>query len=494
MIVIGAGRQEHAMRLAQGGLTVAIVGGGFSGAAVAAHLARDPAFGKGRIVVFEPRPHLGRGLAYDTDNNAHRVNVPANRMSLDVNDDDHFVRWLDLNDEISRDPAALASDGKVYPRRGVFGRYVSDYVKPYLLSGVVRHEQSRVVAVQRAPSGWVVIAENGARVAADILVIATSHPAPQSPKELDQPLKGHPRYVRDTTTPDALDGIRREDRVLVVGAGLTSADVISTLGQRGHIGPITVFSRRGLRSRGHAAITQEPFGDFLFPASTTVLALVRRVREAIKQAEAEGRSWHAVFDALRAQGGMIWRRLPIAERRKLVCHLRPFWDVHRFRIAPQVETVLEDGLRSGRLRFLAASLMEVTRAGEAVEVTLRRRGGGIDHNVYDAVVVTTGPAHGGILASQKWLAGLGEVGLLRVDETGLGLSCDDASRALRSDWRAISDLFISGPLARGTFGELMGLPQVNEHAILVANSIARLAEQGSHAPIPIVGLRGPAKG
>jgi len=478
------------MSASQGSLTVAIVGGGFSGAAVAAHLARDPAFGEGRIVVFEPRPHLGRGLAYDTDNNAHRVNVPANRMSLDINDDDHFVRWLDLNDEISRDPAALASDGKVYPRRGVFGRYVSDYVMPYLLSGVVRHEQNRVVAVQRGASGWVVTAENGVRLVADILVIATSHPAPQSPRELDRTLNGHPRYVRDTTLPDALDGIRREDRVLVVGAGLTSADAISTLDQRGHIGPITVFSRRGLRSRGHARVNQEPFGDFSLPPSTTALALVRRVRDSIKAAEAEGLTWHAVFDALRAQGGMIWRRLPVAERRKLVRHLRPFWDVHRFRIAPQVETVLEDGVRSGRLRFLAASLIDVTRAGEAVEVTLRRRGGGVDHNVYDAVVVTTGPAHGGILASQEWLAGLGEAGLLRIDETGLGLFCDDASRALGSDGRAISDLFISGPLARGTFGELMGLPQVNEHAILVANSIARLAEQGSHALIPDVRFAG----
>ncbi len=42
---------------------VAILGGGFSGAAVALHLADAIPGGSAEIVVFEPRAELGRGLA-----------------------------------------------------------------------------------------------------------------------------------------------------------------------------------------------------------------------------------------------------------------------------------------------------------------------------------------------------------------------------------------------------------------------------------------------
>ncbi|CAN7656343.1 FAD/NAD(P)-binding domain-containing protein [Pararhizobium sp. LjRoot255] len=464
----------------ESGLIVAIVGGGFSGAAVAAHLAQHAAFGDGRIVVFEPREHLGRGLAYDTENDAHRVNVPAGRMSLALDDDDHFLDWLERNGEIAKDRAALAEDGNLYPRRGVFGRYVSDYVQPFVLCGVVRHERSRVISVLRRGAGWLVLAENGRQTLADILVVATSHPAPHAPESLDRALTGHPRYIPDATVPDALAAIRPHDRVLVVGAGLTSADIVATLDQRGHSGPITLFSRRGLRSRGHATAAQEPFGDFSSERATTALELLRRVRAAIRAAASQGVSWHAVFDALRAQGGHIWRRLPILERRRLVRHLRPFWDVHRFRIAPQLEQVIDRGLSSGRLRLLAASIVDVVQSDDAISISLRRRGRGeIDRSSYDAVVVTTGPAHGGILASQGWLSEMEKTGVLKLDDTGLGVACNDESRAIDQQGQTNPDLFISGPLARGTFGELMGLPQVNEHAMLVANGIALMAASAS---------------
>ncbi|MGO7424865.1 hydroxyacylglutathione hydrolase, partial [Rhizobium ruizarguesonis] len=165
--------------------------------------------------------------------------------------------------------------------------------------------------------------------------------------------------------------------------------------------------------------------------------------------------------------------LPVAERRRLVRHLRPYWDVHRFRIAPQVEAVLDAAIASGRLDILAGSVADASIEGEFILCTLQPR-----HlrqpleRRYDAVVVTTGPAHGGILETQSWLAAIAASDHLSLDPTGLGLACTDRSEAIGPTGKADPSLLISGPLARGTFGELMGLPQVTEHAFFVAGEIA----------------------
>ena len=56
--------------------SIAIVGGGASGALMTAHLltcAGDAV----RVTLIEPREQIGRGLAYATENASHRLNVES---------------------------------------------------------------------------------------------------------------------------------------------------------------------------------------------------------------------------------------------------------------------------------------------------------------------------------------------------------------------------------------------------------------------------------
>ena len=96
---------------------VAIVGGGFSGVALAAQLLRG-GDGTLRVTLLEAGARLGRGLAYGTRDPAHLLNTRAGRMSLFAEDPAHFVRW---NRAHGRNVAP-----EDFVARSVYGDYVED--------------------------------------------------------------------------------------------------------------------------------------------------------------------------------------------------------------------------------------------------------------------------------------------------------------------------------------------------------------------------------
>jgi len=299
--------------------TVAVIGGGFSGSAVAFHLARAGALAN--VIVFEPRARLGGGLAYGGDDPIHRVNVPATRMSLLPDEDDHFARWLEASGVLAQDPQAIAG-GEAYPRRREFGRYVAETVSPYLAAGAFRHVRDAVVSLTRGVDGWRVRTSAGVTLRADLAVIATTHPAPSLPPQLG-PLRGEPGLIADPLVDNVVGDIGTDERVLIVGAGLTAADLVAALKAQVHRGPITLISRRGLRARGRSLTSYSPEGDFLDPPARAATALLRRVREGVRAAEAADGNWQGVIEAVRNQGQDIWRALDPQARRRIVRHLRP---------------------------------------------------------------------------------------------------------------------------------------------------------------------------
>ncbi|WP_236771557.1 hypothetical protein [Agrobacterium tumefaciens] len=182
-------------------------------------------------------------------------------------------------------------------------------------------------------------------------------------------------------------------------------------------------------------------------------------------------TWHSVVDALRAQGRDIWENLPVIERRRVARHLRPVWDMHRFRIAPQVEAAVEQLIASGRMNVRAASLACIPRIGAGYRAMLRpQRTSLLEALDVDAIVVTRAR----ILQSQAMLRELEQGGLLQPCSTGLGILVDAKSNPVSASGESTTSLFIAGPLARGTFGEL---PQVTKHAIFVAQRIRDLIDE-----------------
>ncbi|MCQ8277522.1 FAD/NAD(P)-binding protein [Acetobacteraceae bacterium KSS8] len=452
-----------------------LVGAGLSGAAFLAHLLRDHPGLCGRVLVLEPRRRLGAGLAYATCDPAHRVNVSAGRMSLFPDQPSHFADWLSRTGAAGRDREALSADGSLHPRRALFGRYVHETVSAQIAAAtleVVRLRESAISA-EPGPEGWSVTLETGDRWRAPLMVLAVGHSAPDLPAPL-RSLAADPRLVADPWARDALAGIAPEAAVLVVGTGLTGCDVIASLRARGHRGRVLMVSRRGLLPRPRTPLPVESFGRFDDRPSVTARALLRRVRAAVAAAAALGRPWEDVVAALREQAGPVWGSLPVVEKRRLLRHARPFWDVHRFQCAPQIDRAVADGLASGWLSVRAASLVAAAADTEAIRVRIGPRGGGSEEVSVAAVVNCTGPGHRSVVESHPLLRALAKRGVLRADPCRLGIDVDGTSRVLGHDGVPAPGLFVAGPLARFAHGELMGLPQVALQPRDVAASVAAI--------------------
>jgi len=459
---------------------LAVVGGGFCGAAFALHLIRACGRVPLALDIYEPRALLGAGLAYSSEDPEHRINVAAARMAVFAEDPTHFDRWFRETGEAARDPAALVADGRAYPRRAVFGRYVDGLLRTAVKAVpevALRHLRTRVAEIAPHPAGFRLRAEDGTESAANLVVLSPGHPAPQRLPFVAAEAEAHPRFIADPWRADALAAIRPDDAVLIIGTGLTMADIVASLRARGHAGPIAAVSRRGLTPRPRTTLPVEALGSFDRVPTASAAELLHRVRRAVKAAAAQGRPWECVVDALRQQGMTVWQALSPASRRRFLRHLRPWWDAHRYQIAPQLDQVLIENQVRDKLAIVRATVETLRlHEGRFRAVLLPRGTGGFsrEERHFDAVVNCTGPDQGKVIEKNPLLRSLAGRGLLRADPLGLGIAVDQQARVIGSDGRAARGLFVAGPLARGTFGELMGLPQVSTQPERLAQYLADL--------------------
>ena len=448
---------------------------------MALHLRRDHPGLDARIVVIEPRETPGAGVAYDTRAPELRVNVAAARMTMFAENPTHFDAWLRDRREAEHDPAALMPDGNLFPRRGRVG----DYVASMLAQTDVRHLRARAVGATPDGDGFRIRLDDGGDLHADALILAVSNPPPLLPPFL----RGLPpalaiRLVADPWQPDAIARIPTNDRVLVVGTGLTGCDVVASLRGQGHRGAIIMLSRRGLLPRPRTPLAVEAVGDFSRAPATTALALLRRVRRLVGDNAARERPWEDVIAAMRDQAMVLWSALPLPEQRRALRHLRVFWDAHRYQSAPQIDAHLSAARADGQLMVIAGSVLRVMEAEPSVfAVTVGLRGtSGTRTLQVDRVVNCTGPAHGSAIATNPLLTDLANQGALQADPCRLGILTAKTGQLVDARGTPWPNAFVVGPLARGTFGELMGLPQISTQPRMVAGVLAASLQAADRRP------------
>lgn len=386
------------------------------------------------------------------------LNVPAKRMSAFADAPDDFVRWL-----AERHPRF--SPDSFVPRL-IYGEYVRDLLDVARASGRLTVVAGEAVSLTQA-GGVAIVLANGGEIAADRAVLAVGNLPPQHPRGFDDQLPAN-LYAADPWTPAATAGLGDEDVVLFLGTGLTMIDMALRLQDEGFGGRMIALSRRGLLPHRHG-----PHEDFVAieaapeaPAST----LLKSVRS---RADAVG--WRNAVDELRPFTQPLWGAAEIPTRKRFLRHLRPWWDIHRHRIAPQVADRIAGLIDSGRLAFVSGGTRSTQAEGERLSVTYKPRGeGGEATMTVRRAINCTGPQSDLRTASDPLLWQLTSDGVIRPDPLAIGIDVDEGLHTVAADGLPNERLYAVGPMTKGALWEIVAVPDIRGQ---VANLAERLASR-----------------
>jgi uncharacterized NAD(P)/FAD-binding protein YdhS len=418
------------------------------------------------VAVLDKAPLPGRGLAYGTKYDCHLLNVPAGNMSALPEEPEHFLVWARANYRQSVQATSFL------PRR-LYGRYVCSLLEEATRpSGAenFRWVEGEVSSFAREPSHVTVHSKDGSTLRTRSVVLAVGN---FPPANLNVPGLGEDggRYVSSPWSAAALDGIPKNGNVLLIGSGLTSVDVAVALKTDGFAGHIQILSRRGLIPRIHRPTRRWPqFWNEQSPRTT--LGLLRLVRAQVRVTPEGDGDWREVIDALRPVTQKIWQSLPLSERKRFLRHLRPYWEVHRHRIAPEIGDTITQLVDSGKATIHAGRLIGCREFTDHVEVSWRNRQTQAQEFLrVDRVINCTGPETDCRHMNDPLIKSLLAQGLARSDQLSLGLDVDSNGDLVDHNGSPSTFLYAIGPVRKGSLWESTAVPELRTQASQLAEHL-----------------------
>ncbi len=468
---IGSSRNSKRPPLSNNGFSVVVVGGGFSGTMLAVQLLRRaPTLS---VAVIDRGSVPGRGLAYSTEFDCHLLNVAASNISALPEEPEHFLRWARAHNDPSTQPTSFV------PRR-VYGRYISSMLDEAVgrwgadhLRWI--HGEASSLTCERSHIN--VQLKDGSTLETQSVVLAAGNFPPGNLK-IPGLSEHRERYVPSAWAANPWCDIPKNGSVLLIGSGLTSIDVIIALKSKEFTGHIHILSRHGLIPQPHRQTGQWPqFWSDQGPRTTR--GLVRLVRDQIRAASATGCDWRPVVDALRSVTQAIWRSLPITERKRFLRHVRPYWEVHRHRIAPEIGDTISRLFLDGQATLYAGRVTNYQEFNEYAEVDLRDRETRTQHSLrVDRVINCTGSETDCRRIEDSLIQSLLAQGLARPDHLFLGLDVDSEGAVIDSSGTPSDSIYAIGPARKGCLWETIAVPEIREQASQLAEHLAcRLRRQ-----------------
>lgn len=449
-----------------GGCTsVAVVGAGAAGTLTATQLAIQAVADERplEILLVDPHPETGQGVAYSTQDPRHRLNVSAGRISAWPDRPDDFVGWLRAHAPEYADPATFAP-------RMLYGAYLRNTLDQALAAadGLVAFERLHEDVTGLVPLGrrWRVRigADTTRYVDAAVLAIGSG---PADDGWTPPALRQSSRFVTDPWAPGALDRLRATTGdVLLVGTGLTMVDVAVSLAAPGRT--LHAVSRHGLLPSAHLEDLVQPVPPPALPdGELTLAALVEVVQEHVRATTRATGDWRCAIDSLRPLNPVLWQRLSERDRSEFLATTARSWEIRRHRMAAPIAREIGRQRGDGGLSITAATVEQVAETDDALAVTLS------DGRCLQvgAVVNCTGPTDRLARRGGALLLDLATNDRVCAGPLGLGLATDGTGRLVGADGTVQRGLWTLGSTRRGELYESTAVPEIRTQARDVAAAL-----------------------
>jgi len=254
-----------------------------------------------------------------------------------------------------------------------------------------------------------------------------------------------------------------------------------------------MVSRHGLLPQPHATGPVPPsdlnslIAELIAtPGGFTARNLLRQIRSKVREVTGQGGDWRSVVDGLRPHTARLWQSMSGQVRKEFLTRLRPFWEVHRHRMAPAVTETLRGLLARDEVRLITGRVESAQAQDQGVKLVTRERGTGRLIETEAAWVINcTGPLPSNSVESNPVIGSLLVSGLLRPDELSLGIETTPAGNAVAADGKEVPDLFLVGTLRKSTDWESTAVPELRSQAAVVGERVLALlasATTVSHCP------------
>ena len=210
------------------------------------------------------------------------------------------------------------------------------------------------------------------------------------------------------------------------------------------------------------------------PFGASAGRLLRWFRNRIHAHVVHGGDWRSVVDAIRPFTQRLWRELPVASKRRFLEHVRAWWDVHRHRMAPEVETRIAQALATGRLTLIAAKVVSIEQNVTGALVCYRRRGhSDISNMQVGTIVDCTGIIKDPHATTNPAMRSLLDQRLARVDPLHIGIDIGADCAIVNRDGHPSRRLFAIGPVTRAAFWEIIAIPDIRNQCAELAVRLVR---------------------